>query len=548
MQVDLIIENARVLTQLNVQPAATRIALLHGRVVALDDACAELTAVRTVNAGGAVLVPGFNDAHAHSVWFGHTLLEIDLAGCTGLDDVYARLNRGSVEKPPGAWVVASGYNQMDTGGVYPDPDALDRAAGGRPVWIKHTSGHSCIVNREAMRLIGVTGREEFEGGEVVCDKRGVPTGLLEETAMSLVQRVMLPAPQGQIVRALDAATQQYVREGLTSVTDAGIGGGWIGHSPAEFGAYQQAAAQGLLRTRMQPMLVSDVLQEVALGETGGRFRGLPGGLRTGVGDARLQLGPVKTFLDGSILGNTAKLSEGYHNCAANHGYFQGDVETMRQHALDSARAGWALAMHAVGDEAIDLAIEILAQLDAEGIVPPMMHRLEHGAVASEAQLRTLARFNAPIVAQPHFLPGNGDGFREYIGDRRAQMSFPMASLLRYGLPVAGSSDRPVASGAPLAVMQSAVERLTASGWVYGGDERLTAAQALRAYTVGSAEVTGWGGKKGRLAPGYLGDCVLLGDSPLDVPASRISQIEVLATVVGGEVAYDSAGVFDGVGS
>ena len=548
MQVDLILENAQILTQVSARPTATRIAMLHGRVVALDDECAGLTASRTVDAGGAVLVPGFNDAHAHTVWFGHTLIEIDLAGCSSLDEVYARVERGAADKQPEQWVVAAGYNQMETGGIYPDADALDRAASGRPVWIKHTSGHACIVNRAAMRLLGVTGREQFDGGKVVCASSGEPTGLLEETAMSLVQRVLLPAPQEQIVRALDVATQQYLREGLTSVTDAGIGGGWIGHSPAEFGAYQRAAELGVLRTRMQPMFVSDVLREIELGETGGHFRGLQGGLRTGAGDDRLQVGPVKIFLDGSILGNTAKLSEGYDNCAANHGYFQGDVETMRAQALDAARAGWALAMHAVGDEAVDLAIEILSQLEAEGVEPPMMHRLEHGAVVSAAQLRDLARLRAPIVAQPHFVPGNGDGFREYIGDHRAQMSFPMGSLLRHGLPVAGSSDRPVAPGAPLAVMQSAVERLTASGWVYGESERLTAAQALEAYTAGSAEVTGWGGRKGRLAPGYLGDCVLLGDSPLDVPTSKISQIEVLATVLGGEVVHDGVGVSGRSGS
>lgn len=364
--------------------------------------------------------------------------------------------------------------------------------------------------------------------------------------MALVQNYMLPAPQGQIVAALEAATARYAAEGLTSVTDAGIGGGWIGHSSQEFAAYQQALAGGLLRTRMQPMLVSDVLVDVELGD--GSFTGLPGGLRSGLGDERLQLGPVKIFLDGSILGNTARMSGGYHNCPSNHGYFQGDVDEMRARAIAVGRAGWALAMHAVGDEAIDLAIDILSRLRAECIEPPMPHRLEHGGVVTEQQLAALASLNASIVTQPYFMRVYGDGFRGYIGDDRARCSYPLASQLRHGIEIAGSSDRPVAEGRPLDVMQAAVERLTGEGWLYGADERLTAEQALRAYTVGSAHVTGWAGRKGRLAPGYLADLTFLSDDPTAVDASRIGAIEVLATAVGGEATFDPSGVLAGAAS
>ena len=545
MRVDTILENARVLTQDERLPGTDALALLGGRIVAIGDDCDGLRAGRRIDAGGAVVVPGFNDAHAHSVWFGHTLLETDLAACAGLDDLYARVERAAGDLPEGEWLVASGYNQMDTGGRYPDADRLDAVAGGRPVWIKHTSGHSCFVSRRAIEELGITGAERIDGGSVVCDAEGRSTGLLEETAMSLVQARMLPAPQQQIVAALDAATTRYAAEGLTSVTDAGIGGGWIGHSAQEFAAYQTALEAGVLRTRMQPMLVSDVLGEVHLSSDGRSFRGLPGGVRSGLGDARLQLGPVKIFLDGSILGNTARMSEGYHNCPSNHGYFQGDIDEMRRRALDAGRAGWALAMHAVGDEAVGLAIDILRQLRGEGVRPPLPHRIEHGGVVTEAQVAALAELGTSIVTQPYFMRVYGDGFRDYIGDARSERSFRLGSLLRHGLPVAGSSDRPVADGRPLAVMQAAVERLTASSWVYGPDERLSAEQALRAYTAGSAEVTGWGAEKGRLLPGFLADFVLLGDDPTRVDPSRIGEIEVVATVVGGAATHDPGGVLRG---
>ncbi|MGO3151781.1 MAG: amidohydrolase [Galactobacter sp.] len=552
---DTLITNARVLTMDDAAPRsahegtarAESLAILNGSIVAVGQECTGLEYSRTVDAGGAVVVPGFNDAHAHSVWFGHTLIETNLAQCADLDDLYARIARAAADLEPGEWLVASGYNQMDTGGRYPDPDVLDRAAGGRPVWIKHTSGHSCIVNTAALSLLGIDGSERFEGGSVVVDATGRPTGVLEENAMALVQEHLLPAPQERIVSALDAATRAYATEGLTSVTDAGIGGGWIGHSPQEFAAYQVALERGLLRTRMQPMLVGDVLEDIALGGTGASFRGLPGGLRTGLGDDRVQLGPVKMFLDGSILGNTARMSQGYHNCPANHGYFQGDVDQMRARALAAGRSGWSLAMHAVGDEAIDVAIEILEQLNAEGITPVMPHRIEHGVVATPVQLDRLAELGAAIVTQPYFVHAYGDGFRGYIGDTQAQVSYGLRSMLEHGLILAGSSDRPVADGKPLYAMQAAVQRLTESGWVYGEDERITAIEALRAYTVGSAEVTGWAGRKGRLAPGYLADLTILSDDPTMVDPSRIGGIDVLATVVGGEVTHDPHGLWDTAG-
>nr|WP_233613841.1 amidohydrolase [Leucobacter edaphi] len=531
------------------EPPST-IALLGGRIVAVGEAdCDGLEPDRRVDAGGATVAPGFNDAHAHSVWFGHTLLEADLSGLGNLDELYRRLERAATGLGPEEWLVAAGFNQMDLGGRYPDPEALDRASGGRPVWIKHTSGHACIVSAGAMRLLGIDGSERFDGGSVVVDASGRPTGLLEETAMALVQDHLLPAPQDQIVAALAAATEAYAAEGLTSVTDAGIGGGWIGHSPQEFAAYQTALERGLLRTRMQAMLVGDVLQEVPLGAAAdrGSFQGLPGGLRSGLGDERLQLGPVKMFLDGSILGNTARMSGGYDNCPGNHGYFQGDVAEMRERAIATGRAGWALAMHAVGDEAVELAIEILSALRAQGIRPPLPHRIEHGGVVTDGQLARLAELETSIVAQPYFMRVYGDGFRDYIGAERSAQSFRLASLLRAGLPVAGSSDRPVADGRPLAVIQSAVERVTPSGEVYGPDERLTPREALRAYTVGSAEVTGWGGKKGAIVPGQLADLVFLGDDPCAVDPSRIAGIEVLATVRGGEASFDGAGIWAGAG-
>jgi len=538
VKVDLLITDAEFLTQDPARPVAHTAAVLGDRIIALDADCQGLRPRRTVRADGAVIVPGFNDAHAHSVWFGTSLLEEDLSTCQSLPGLYEQVADHARAKAPGEWVVASGFNQMDTGGEYPDPSELDRASGGRPVWIKHTSGHACIVSAAAMRALAITGSERFEGGRVVVDEQGTPTGVLEETAMALVHDYMLPLSDRDIVEALAAAHRVYAAEGLTSVTDAGIAGGWIGHSPAELGAYQAARQEGALAARTQVMIASDVLTDIAAGEE--TFHGLPTGMRSGFGDDRLSLGPVKIFLDGSILGNTARMSAGYTNCPTNHGYFQADPELMRTRAVRAAKSGWALAMHAVGDEAIDLAIAILTEV--RGIPPPLPHRIEHGGVVTPEQLETLADLGATIVSQPHFMRAYGDGFRGYIGDERTHWSFRSASQLRAGMALAGSSDRPVAPGAPLEVMTSAIHRQTNSGWVYGPEERLTPTEALRAYTAGSAHVTGWAGQKGVIAPGYLADFAVLDASPLD---GDPNQRRVLSTLVGGEVVFDESRLWEG---
>ncbi|NKX51509.1 amidohydrolase family protein, partial [Arthrobacter deserti] len=195
-----------------------------------------------------------NDVHAHSVWFGLGLMEASLGTVASLEEVYEVIAEAAAGLAPGEWVVASGYSPLLLGGQQPDRDRLDAAAGGRPVWIKHSSGHACTLNGVALGRVaaGADLAAPIDGGVVVIGGDGRPTGLLEENAMRLVQDIMLPYPLETIERALDLATSHYLTEGITSVTDAGIAGGWIGYSPREFAAYQSARDKGLLSVRMQP--------------------------------------------------------------------------------------------------------------------------------------------------------------------------------------------------------------------------------------------------------------------------------------------------------
>ena len=538
MLADLMITNARILTQDPGHPCAHTLVVHGGRILAVDPE-GDIPVREVIDAGGLTVVPGFNDVHAHSVWFGLGLMETALGAARSAEDVYTAIAAAAAGQGPEDWIVASGFSPLLLTGPEPDRDLLDEAAGGRPVWIKHSSGHACTVNGAALELIGRSAGldAEVSGGVVVRSADGRPTGLLEENAMRLVQDLMLPYPLATIERALALATEHYLTEGITSVTDAGIAGGWIGHSPQEFAAYQSAHRKGLLKVRMQPMLVLDALRPLDGHAEDPVGLGLDAGIHSGLGNEWLRLGPVKIFSDGSLLGSTAYMSEDYAGCTHNHGYLQMDADQLRSSALAAYRAGWPIAMHAIGDAAVEHAISIIIEAQQIYGANCFPNRIEHGGVVQPEQLDRIAEAGIVLVPQPHFITEFGDGMAELLGPERTELSYPAASLLSRGAVLPGSSDRPVSNGRPLDVMQSFVERLTPSGAVYSPAERITAEQALAAYTTGSAAATGTETEKGRLSPGLLADLVFLDQDPTAVAASRIGATTVLGTMVGGDLRY-----------
>ena len=534
MLLDLILTNARVITMDPRRPTAGSVGILNGRIVGLDADLAGLTAREVIDLRGKVLIPGLNDAHCHTAWFGLTLGEVDLSQLDDLEQVYARLHVAAQvpADDDGGWLVASGFDHHRFGGQFPDRDALDRVGGGRPLFIRRTSGHGGIANTEALRRAGVLARgfNDPVGGRVVRDGSGAPTGLLQETAQALVLDLLRPYARETLIAAIDRATSRYASEGITSFTDAGIGGGWIGHAPDELGAFQDARAAGKLHARAQLMPAIETLRSEA-------GAGLGLGMYSGFGDDMLSLGPAKIFLDGALSSETAAQTEPYATGALNKGYLLDDPVVLRQQMTDAHRAGWSIAAHAIGDAALDLAIDTFRGFPdrPNGSLP---HRIEHAAVVRPDQLSALAALGVAVAPQASFFRPIGDAMAHSLGARRAAFTYRAKSFLDAGVRMAGSSDRPCADGAALRSVQSYIDRLTSGGAIFGAaSERLTAAEALRVYTAGSADATGFGRVKGQLAAGMLADCAVLGESPLDVPTGDIADIPVLATLVGGRFTH-----------
>jgi predicted amidohydrolase YtcJ len=535
---DLLLRDVRVITVDDDRPTASAVGVLGGRVVGLDDEVAGLPARAVVEGDGAVVVPGFGDAHNHMAWFGQSLGEIDLSGATTLAAVEEAVTRGAVHLPDDAWVVGSGYDDTVIG-AHPGRSLLDRAGGGRPVWLKHRSGHMSAVSSEVLRRCGVLGggADAPEGGVVVRDGSGAPTGLLQERAQQLVDDLVKPYAVEDVATALGRASAVYAAEGLTHVVEAGIGLGLLGRTPVEAAAYLLARERGQLLTRVELMVASDTLHPVRAHPDDGIAVGLDLGLRTGFGDDRLRLGPMKIWLDGSLIGRTAALSEPF--CDHGTAVFQDDPERMRRLVVDAHRSGWRVAAHAIGDDAVDLALDTFAEAARVHPRTDVRHRIEHAGLVRPDQLARFAELGVVPVPQPRFLHAVGDTMAAAVGPKRADWLYRHRSFLDAGLRVPGSSDRPVAPGAPLLGMQSMVERLSSGGAVIGADERVSAAQALRAYTLDEAWASHDEATRGSVTPGKVADLVLLSADPLRVDADRIGAIDVLATLLAGTPVHDT---------
>ena len=537
---DLLLVNANVLTMDPGRPTASAVAVAGGRTVAIFDGKPDVTAKETIDLRGLTLIPGFHDAHNHMIGFGLSLTEIDLR-TSSQDELYARVAATAAATPAGEWIIGSGYDQTRTG-AHPRRDALDAIAPNHRVWLKHTSSHMCVVNSLVLDDLGIgETAPAVDGGRVATDAAGRPTGLLEERAQELVGTLTHPYPLTTLTDAVDAAGRRYLAEGITSVTEAGVGGGWIGQSPVELAAYVTARDQGRLHVRVELMVISDVLHALGAHPSDGIDIGIDLGLRTGFGDDWLRLGPMKIFTDGSLVGRTAAMSAPFEGDPGNSGYLQADSDQLTERIIEAHRAGWRVAAHAIGDRAIDLALDAFADAADQYPRARPRHRIEHFAAARPDQVARAAKLGVIAVGQGRFASELGDGMLAAVGAERSAWLYRQRSLLDAGLVLPGSSDRPVASGAPLLGIHDMVNRRTGTGAPFNAAEAITPAEALRAYTWGSAYASKQERAKGSISPGKLADFTVLSEDPTAVAPDRIAGLEVLATFLDGDLRYTAPG-------
>lgn len=520
--------NANIITMDAARSSARQLGLWHGRIVGVDDAVATLPARAEVDLQGGTVLPGFIDAHVHLAWAGLSARSANVAPNERVQDVLEVIRAAAERAEPGTWVDISGYDQRPLG-RYLTAAELDSVSAGRKVFVVHDSGHACVVNSAVLAMLPA----------------GVPhhNGVLAEGGMAAVRQLRQPYSAGELVDAIEHAGRSCLAEGVTACAEAGIGGGLISHSPVELAAYQQAADSGRLPLRVQLMVAADALRPVAAHPADGISRAVDLGLRTGFGGERLCIGALKVFTDGGMMARTAALTEPYRGLG-HCGQLYADPEQLTSVIVDGHRAGWQLAVHAIGDRAVDVALDALERAQREHPRRAARHRIEHAGLVRPDQLTRFAKIPAMAVVQPNFLWYLGDDYAEIMGEQRAPWLYRGKGFLDHGVTLVGSSDRPVTAGAPLRAIQFLVQRVSSSGRTIGPDEGLGVDDALRAYTINAARACHSEASLGSIAPGKHADLVVLGDDPRRVDVSRIADIDIVATVTAGEVAH-GANVLDG---
>jgi predicted amidohydrolase YtcJ len=482
---------------------------------------------------GRTVVPGFHDAHCHILELGFNMSEADAREATAIAEVRhiiaARIQGAAARE----WVRGFGYNQNKLAERrHPTRWELDAVSPYTPVFLSHVSGHMAVVNSAALALAQITrDTPDPEGGVIERDAEGEPTGLLKETAQELVRQVIPPYSFEMAKRALAVAGQRLAALGITSAQDA-----WAGWTvPEEFRAYQEVTFVGA--NHDSPLLPQRVrlMPDVESMPVRGAGYNFGFGLYSGFGSERLRLGAIKIFLDGSLIGKTAALTRPYANDPSTRGFLVKSEEKIREQVQLAHHSGWQVAMHAIGDRAIEVALDAIeAVMGAEAA--RHRPRIEHCGILRRDLIERIRQLGVVIVTQPQFIFELGDGFRETLGEERLQLAYPFASLR--DLHVAFSSDQPVVNGAPLLGIQAAVMERTSGGAPYVPGEAITIEEGLKWYTLGAAYSTFEENEKGSLAPGKWADFVVLSRDLTQTPAEALSEIEVLKTVIGGEIVWE----------
>lgn len=533
---DILFTGGPVFTSNPRQPTADAVAVSGDRILAVGQA-AELAPyrgrnTRVVELAGRFLMPGFIDAHVHLAAYGANQLHINckFPQVRSIRDIQERVRSRALEpgapgdRPGPRWIRGWGYDQMKLEERrHPTRSDLDEACPHLPVLLMRTCAHIAVVNSKALELLGVTAETpDPVGGKYDRDERGIPNGVLRETAMSGLMGLATPTHQ-DTVAAIQAGGRDFLALGITSVHEAGV-------LARDIRAFIQAAGSGCAIPRVCMMLgYADPSFQAAFLETG---------LATGFGNHRLTIGPLKLMTDGSSSGPTAATRQPYTVNPQDTGILYLTQEEIDARFARAHAAGMQLTAHAVGDRAVEMVINGIERAMAACPRESPRHRIEHCAMTDRELRLRIKRLGITPIPQPVFLHEFGDGYVTNYGRERADAMFATGSFLKLGIPFAMSTDCPVTFPDPMLNIHTAVTRETMTGQVIGPAERIGVADALYAYTRGGAAAAYEDVIKGSIEPGKLADLVVLSHNPLAVPLPELRQIRAELTMLGGEVVFE----------
>jgi predicted amidohydrolase YtcJ len=537
---DLVLHSGTIHTMDARDSTAPAIAIAGGRITGAgsDDEMRGLAGLGTVveSLEGRVVVPGLIDAHNHLLATGRMLAHVQLFDCRSIGEVVERVAASCRAAPPGAWVLGRGWDEsLLAERRHPTRDDLDPVSAGHPV-VLHRVWNQLVANSRAMELAGI-GRDtpdpspdEAYSGSFERDAASDPTGLFRDRAKELILRHVSPLSATDEVGAIEAACAAYNAVGLTGVAEPGL-------YPAETRAFHQAALDGRLTVRVDMLLAGWGFGTVA-DEPGLKTRFEALGLRGGFGNELLRIEGIKFMPDGGVGDRTARMFEPYLDEPGNRGQWVVDPVELPALIRWVHDLGFSIDTHTCGDEAQQVVVQAYAAALEANPNPRLRHRVHHAYFPTRRSLELMARHRIPAVVSNPFITNLGESFVLSLGEERAARAMPMRTYLDAGIPLAGSSDSHVSDYNPWVGMYGATTRKTVTGRVLGPEERITAREALRSYTIGGAYVTGREKLTGSLEPGKLADLVLLDQDPLAIDPSDLKDLKPLATMIGGRWVFD----------
>jgi predicted amidohydrolase YtcJ len=526
----LAIVNARVWTGDPRRPWADAV-LVRGETIEAVGSSAEVKkragqATQVIDARGLMLVPGFIDSHVHLLDGGFALSSVKLRDAKTKEEFVRRIADFARTVPAGTWILNGDWDHTSWGGDLPERGWIDSVTPNNPVWINRLDGHMNLANTLALRAAKLTkDTRDVDGGTIVRDAAGEPTGVLKDNAMELMAAAVPEPSLTMSLRALDSAMTYVAERGVTSVHHMGSWG--------DLAVFEHAHAMGALRTRISaavPLATWARLRDTVAAR--------------GRGDDWLRIGGLKGFVDGSLGSHTAAMLEPFTDAPNDRGLLVNTLDDLYAWTSAADKAGLQVMVHAIGDRAIRSQLDIFARVASEDAAYDRRFRIEHAQHIAPPDLPRFAQLGVIASMQPYHAIDDGRWADHVIGAARAKGTYAFRSLLDNGATLAFGSDWFVAPASPLLGIYAAATRRTLddrrpAGWV--PEQKIRVEEALRAYTSGAARAGFQDTRLGRIAPGMLADLVLLDRDLTRIPPETIRDARVMITMVGGRVIYDRDG-------
>lgn len=530
---DLIFLNGSVLTLDAKNTQAEAIAVSGNKIVAIGGSLEmekrKGPQTRFIDLNGRTLMPGFIDAHCHAGIYGTARRQVPCSGkqVNSIEDIQNKIRERAQHTPLDQWILGRGYREFDLQEKrHPDRWDLDKAAPNHKVFLMRTCGHIAVANSRVLKEFGI-GKDtpDPDGGRFERDASGEPNGILSEQA-SVMIRMQARSSEEDIAEGIRIMNDDFLALGITSVQDAS------GLFAEEIRQFQKARFEGILKLRVYLMFRSSG-GDNRLGESL-----LDLGLMTGFGDNRMKVGPYKLMLDGAGSSGTAAMLEPPPGKPNDKGIIYFSQEELTQRLQKAHKAGYQIAVHAIGDRALEVLLAGFEKVLKKCPRSNHRHRIEHFGFPSDRVLKRVRELGiVPILGLP-FLYDLGDQYLENYGIDLMRRAYPLKRLLQMGIPAAMSSDAPVIGPNPLDGIYFALNRKTKSGQLIAPEEKTDLLQVLKAYTVNSAYASFEEKDKGSLEIGKLADLIVMSENIQATPVEELLRLRVDMTVIDGDIVFE----------